>query len=308
MDGPTRDFVGYGQHPPDPRWPGGARLALSFVLNYEEGGEHAIPDGDDYSETMTLEVIGAHPVPGRRVLHFESMYEYGSRVGFWRVHRLFTGHGVPLTVFAVGKALERNPEAARAMADAGWEVIGHGWRWIDYGDMSEEEEREHIRLTNQAIERLTGQRPEGWFTGRASAATRRLAVAEGALYDSDSFADELPYWVAVEGRPHLVVPYSLDANDFKFALDNGFVTGDQFERFLVDTFDQLYEEGATMPRLMSVGLHCRMIGKPGRARALGRFLEHVARHPDVWVTTRAEVARHWRTAFPPPPAGELPLG
>ena len=305
-DGPDRDFVGYGEHPPHAQWPGGARLALSFVLNVEEGAEHSIPDGDDHSETMTLEVVGAHPVPGRRVLHFESMYEYGSRAGFWRVHRLFTERGLPLTVFAAGQALERNPEAAAAMGRAGWEVIGHGWRWIDYGDVPEEVERADIRRTNETIERLCGQRPVGWFTGRVSLATRRLAVAEGACYDSDSFADELPYWVAVEGKPHLVIPYSLDANDFKFALPNGWTSGDDFAAYLLDTFEQLYEEGARTPRLMSVGLHSRVIGRPGRARALARFLDHVSGFPDVWITTRAEIARHWSETHPPP--GELPAG
>ena len=306
MPGTTRDFVGYGEHPPHAQWPGGARLALGFALNYEEGGEHALPDGDDYTETMSLEVIGAQPLPGRRIPIYESMYEFGSRAGFWRIHRLFTRRGLPLTVFAVGQALERNPEAAAAMGRAGWEVIGHGWRWIDYSDMPEADERADIRRTNEAIERLCGQRPVGWFTGRTSLNTRRLAIAEGAFYDSDSYADELPYWVAVAGKPHLIVPYSLDANDFKYMQFNGFVTGDDFYRYLVETFEQLYEEGAAAPRLMSVGLHCRIVGRPGRARALARFLDHVAGFPDVWITTRAEIARHWSQTHPP--QGELPAG
>ena len=294
-----RDFVGYGPKPPAARWPGGARVALSFVLNYEEGGERSPLDGDEVTEPIMHEIIGAPAVPGRRVLHIESMYEFGSRAGFWRVHRLFTEREVPLTVFAVGQALERNPEAAHAMGEAGWEVIGHGWRWIDYCDVPEDVERDHIRRTNEAIERLCGQRPVGWFTGRMSESTRRLAVAEGnLLYDSDSLADELPYWVEVDGRDHLVVPYSLDCNDFKFLLNNGWVTGDDFFRYLLDTFEQLYDEGETSPKLMNVGLHTRIVGRPGRARALARFLDHVAGMPDVWITTRAEIARHWIAEHP----------
>jgi len=298
-----RDFVGYGGRPPHARWPGGARVAISFVLNYEEGGERSPLDGDAGTEPIMHEIVGAPPVEGRS-LHIESMYEFGSRAGFWRVHRLFTGRGLPLTVFAVGQALERNPEAARAMADAGWEVIGHGWRWIDYAEVPPDVEREHVRRTNETIERLVGRRPVGWFTGRAGENTRRLAVEEGELlYDSDSLADELPYWVEVAGRPHLVVPYSLDCNDFKFLLDNGWVTGEDFHRYLVDTFEQLYEEGAETPRLMNVGLHCRVIGRPGRARGLARFLDRLAGVPDVWVATREQIARHWAETHPPSTPG-----
>ena len=310
MDGhdlQVRDFVGYGRVPPRAEWPGGARLALSFVLNYEEGAEHSPLDGDEASEAIMHEIVGAPSAPGRRTLHVESMYEFGSRVGIWRVHRLFTGQALPLTVFAVGQALERNPEAARAMAEAGWEVIGHGWRWIDYGEVPEELEREHIRATNETIERLCGQRPLGWFTGRVSEATRRLAVAEGdLLYDSDSLADELPYWVEVEGRAHLVVPYSLDCNDFKFLLDNGFVTGEDFYRYLTDTFEQLYEEGAEAPRIMNVGLHTRIIGRPGRARGLARFLDDLSGRSDVWIATREQIARHWIATHPAPAASSGP--
>jgi peptidoglycan/xylan/chitin deacetylase (PgdA/CDA1 family) len=221
----------------------------------------------------------------------ESMFEYGSRVGFWRVHRIFTQHGLPLTVYGVGQALERNPDAAQAMIAAGWEVASHGWRWIDYLEMSEGEERDHIRRAIEAIERACGVRPVGWYTGRVSENTRRLVVeAGGFLYDSDSYADELPYWVDIGGRAHLVIPYTLDANDFKFLLANGFVTGADFLEYLVDSFEQLHEEGG---RMMSVGLHCRIVGRPGRARALARFLTHVRGRDDVWVTTRAEIARHW---------------
>ena len=305
MNSPGRDLVGYGEHPPDAAWPGGARVAISFVLNYEEGGERSPLDGDLLTEPMMHEIVGSPPVEAR-VPHIESMFEYGSRAGFWRVHRLFTSRGLPLTVYAVGQALERNPEAARAMAAAGWEVIGHGWRWIDYLDVPEEVEREHIRHTNEVIERLTGRRPVGWYTGRMSERTRRLAVAEGGLlYDSDSTADELPYWVEVEGQPHLVVPYTLDCNDFKFLLPGGFADGGSFHRYLLDTFEQLYEESG---RLMNVGLHARIVGRPGRARGLARFLDHVAGRADVWVATRAEIARHWAATHPfktgaAPPSG-----
>lgn len=291
-----RDFVGYGAHPPDARWPRGARVAISFVLNYEEGGERSPLDGDPLTEPMMHEIVGSPPVEAR-VPHIESMFEYGSRAGFWRIQRLFTARGLPMTVYAVGQALERNPAAARAMADAGWEVIGHGWRWIDYLDVPEDVEREHVRLTNATIERLTGQRPVGWYTGRMSERTRRLAVAEGdLLYDSDSVSDELPYWVEVEGEPHLVVPYTLDCNDFKFLLPGGFADGESFYRYLLDTFEQLREEGG---RLMNVGLHARIVGRPGRARGLARFLDYVAGSDDVWVATRAEIARHWAELHPP---------
>jgi putative urate catabolism protein len=292
-----RDLVGYGERPPDPRWPGGARLALSFVLNYEEGGERSVLEGDGESESYLHEVVGAPPVVGARSLTTESGFEFGSRVGFWRVHRIFTKHGLPLTVYAVGRALEQNPDAGRAMAEAGWEVASHGWRWFDYAGMPEDEEREHMRLAIAAIEKACGTRPVGWYTGRVSENTRRLVVEEGGfLYDSDSYADELPYWVEVAGRAHLVVPYTLDANDFKFLIANGFATGQEFHDYLLESFEQLYEEGG---RMMSVGLHCRIVGRPGRARALDRFLGYVRSREDVWVTTRAEIARHWHATHPP---------
>jgi putative urate catabolism protein len=291
-----RNLVGYGERPPDARWPGGARLALSFVLNYEEGGESSVLEGDPAAEAFLHEVVGAPATVGRRNPNVESMFEFGSRAGFWRVHRIFTRHRLPLTVYAVAQALERNPEAARAMVAAGWEVASHGWRWVDYLEVSEEEEREHIRRAIEAIERLCATRPVGWYTGRVSANTRRLVVeAGGFLYDSDSYADELPYWVEVAGRPHLVIPYTLDANDFKFLLANGFVTAADFLDYLIDSFEQLYEEGG---RMMTVGLHCRIVGRPGRAPALDRFLTHVSERESVWVTTRAEIARHWYALFP----------
>jgi putative urate catabolism protein len=289
----ARDLVGYGADPPDPRWPDGARLAVSFVLNYEEGGERSVLEGDAESESYLQEVVGAASVVGARSLTTESGFEFGSRVGFWRVHRIFTAHGVPLTVYAVGRALEQNADAGRALADAGWEVASHGWRWFDYAGMPEEEEREHMRLAIAAIEQACGVRPVGWYTGRVSDNTRRLVVEEGGfLYDSDDYSDELPFWVEVAGRQHLVIPYTLDVNDMKFLIPNGFATGDDFYAYLVDTFEQLYEEGG---RMMNVGLHCRIVGRPGRARALDRFLAHVRSREGVWVTTRAEIARHWRT-------------
>jgi peptidoglycan/xylan/chitin deacetylase (PgdA/CDA1 family) len=241
-------------------------------------------------------VIGAPPTPERN-LNTESMFEYGSRAGFWRIHRIFTRHGLPLTVYAVGQALERNRAAARAMAGAGWEVASHGWRWIDYASFSEEEERAHLRRAIEAIEAACGRRPVGWYTGRISENTRRLVVEEGGfLYDSDAYSDDLPYWVDVSGRDHLVLPYSLDSNDFKFLLPNGFVTASDFHEYLVDALEQLHEEGG---RMMSVGLHCRIVGHPGRARGLDRFLEYVRERDGVWVATREQIAHHWREQHPP---------
>ena len=292
-----RDLIGYGARRRTRSGPDGARLALSFVLNYEEGAERTIMEGDGESESFLHEVVGAPPTIGRRNLNTESMFEYGSRAGFWRIHRIFTSHGLPLTVYAVGQALERNPEAARAMVEAGWEVASHGYRWIDYMEMPEDEEREHIRLAIEAIEKVCGQPPVGWYTGRISDNTRRLVVERGGfLYDSDSYADELPYWVQVEGQDHLVIPYTLDINDMKFVSMNGFVRSSEFLEYLVDSFETLYADGG---RMMNVGLHCRIVGRPGRAPALDKFLAHVQSKPDVWVTTRAEIARHWREHHPP---------
>jgi putative urate catabolism protein len=294
-----RDLIGYGPHPPDPQWPGRARLALQFVINYEEGAENCLLHGDSASEGFLSEIIGAQPLPGVRHLNVESVYEYGSRAGFWRLHRLFTARGVPVTVYGVAMALERHPAAVEAMLDAGWEIASHGYRWIDYQFVPESVEREHLQRAVEIHTRLTGSRPLGWYTGRCSPNTRKLVVEEGGfLYDADSYADDLPYWVTDYGRPHLVIPYTLDANDMRFATAQGFNSGDQFFAYLKDTFDMLYAEGATAPKMMSVGLHCRLGGRPGRAAALARFLDYVQGHERVWLCRRLDIARHWREHHP----------
>jgi putative urate catabolism protein len=294
-----RDMIGYGGHPPDPKWPDRARLALQFVINYEEGGENNILHGDPASEAFLSEIVGAQPWPGIRHANMESIYEYGSRVGFWRLHRLFTERNLPVTVYGVAMALERNPAAVRAMLEADWEIASHGYRWIEYGFMAEAEERAHLRKAIEIHTRVTGNRPLGWYTGRCSINTRRLVVEEGGfLYDADSYADDLPYWVTEYGRPHLVIPYTLDANDARFATSQGFNSGDQFYCYLKDSFDVLYAEGATAPKMMSVGLHCRLVGRPGRAAALARFLDYVKSHRDVWVCRRIDIARHWHEHHP----------
>lgn len=294
-----RDLVGYGAHPPDPQWPGNARLAVQFVLNYEEGAENSVLHEDDQSEVYLSEIVGLQPLDGQRQLTVESMYEYGARKGVWRLLRLFSEHDVPLTVFGVGMALERNPDAAAAMAEAGHEVASHGWRWIDYHNVPCEVERQHIKAAIETIQRLTGQRPLGWYTGRVSPNTRRLVAEEGGfLYDADSYSDDLPYWELVEGKPQLIVPYTLDVNDMKFASYQGFGTGEDFFTYLRDTFDRQYQEGSEHPTMMSIGLHCRIAGRPGRAAALSRFLDHVRRHDDVWVCRRIDIARHWRATHP----------
>lgn len=298
-DAYPRDMVGYGAHPPHPQWPGGARLAVQFVINYEEGGENNILHGDAASESFLSEMVGADARPGVRHMSMEWLYEYGSRAGFWRLHRLFTERGLPATVFAVGMALERNPGAARAMVDAGFEIASHGWRWIDYQYVDEATEREHIVRSVDAIEAMTGQRPRGWYTGRTSPNTRRLVAEHGGFeYDADSYADDLPYWETVAGEPRLIVPYTLDANDMRFVAPQGFNSGTQFYDYLKDAFDVLYAEGETAPKMMSVGLHCRVTGRPGRAAALARFLDYVQSFHDVWVCTRLDIARHWRRVHP----------
>jgi len=263
-------------------------------MNYEEGGERSILHGDDFAEAFLQEVVGMQPLKGVRNMQVESMYEYGTRVGFWRLMRLFAERDVKISVFAVGMALERHPQAAAALVEAGHEVVSHGWRWIDYQFVGEDEEREHIRLAIESLTKATGSRPLGWYTGRLSPNTRRLVVEEGGfLYDSDAYNDDLPYWVLVSGKQHLVIPYTLDNNDMKFGMPQGFNTGDDFFTYLRDAFDVLYAEGATAPKMMSVGLHMRLAGRPGRFAALRRFLDHVQRHRDVWICRRIDIAHHW---------------
>jgi allantoinase len=289
-----RDLIGYGANPPHPKWPGGARLALQLVMNYEEGGELSILHGDDSAESFLHEVVGTPSLKAARALTVESVYEYGSRAGFWRLMRIFAERDIKITVYAVGMALERNPEAAAAIVAAGHEVASHGWRWIDYQLVSEEEEREHMRRAVDSLTKVTGSRPLGWYTGRVSPNTRRLVVEEGGfLYDSDAYNDDLPYWVVVSGKRHLVIPYTFDNNDMKFGTAQGFNTGDDFWRYLKDAFDLFYAEGATAPKMMSVGLHMRLTGRPGRAAALARFLDYVLEHDRVWICRRIDIARHW---------------
>ena len=294
-----RDMVGYGAHPPHPQWPGNARIAVQFVVNYEEGGENNILHGDEASEAFLSEIVGADARKGVRHMNMESIYEYGSRAGFWRLHRMFTDRAMPVTVFGVATALERNPEAVAAMKQAGWEIASHGLKWIEHQYMSIERERLQMEEAMRLHEAATGQRPLGWYTGRTSENSRELtAELGGFLYNADSYADELPYWETTAHGPQLIVPYTLDANDMRFATNQGFNSGDQFFAYLRDSFDVLYAEGETAPKMMSVGLHCRLVGRPGRAAALGRFLDYVQSHNAVWVTTRADIARHWRERFP----------
>ncbi len=294
-----RDMIGYGRKPPDPKWPGNARVAVQFVINYEEGGENCVLHGDAASEAFLSEIIGAQALEGRRNMNMESIYEYGSRSGFWRLHRMFTERGLPVTVYGVSMALDRNPEAVAGMLEAEWEIASHGYRWIDYQDFSEAEEREHLETAIAIHTRATGTRPLGWYTGRISPNTRRLVVEEGGfLYDADSYADDLPYWVTEFGSPHLVVPYTLDNNDMRFATNQGFNSGDQFFTYLKDAFETLYHEGESQPKMMSVGLHCRLAGRPGRAAALARFLDHVQSRERVWICRRIDIAHHWHKHHP----------
>ena len=289
-----RDMIGYGDNPPDPKWPNDAKLALNFVVNYEEGGENSVLHGDPQSETYLSEIVGVGGIEGQRSLTVESIYEYGSRVGVWRLLRLFRYKGLPFTSYAVGMALARNPDVARAMAADGHEIASHGWRWIDYHDIDVDTEREHIWLATQTIEDLTGKRPVGWYTGRVSPQTARLVAEDGGfLYHSDSYSDDLPYWELIGNRPMLVIPYTLDVNDMKFGGFQGFNSGDQFFTYLKDSFDWLYSEGDLSPKMMSVGLHCRIAGRPGRVAALSRFLDYVTTKRDVWICRREDIARHW---------------
>lgn len=291
----ARDLVGYGANLPDARWPGGARVAVQFVINYEEGAENSVLNGDKGSESFLSEMVGAASHPAR-AMAMESLYEYGSRAGFWRLHRLFSERGVPVTVFSVAAAMAANPAAVEAMLKADWEVASHGYRWIDYQYVPEEVEREHIAKAIALHTELTGERPLGWYQGRTSPNTARLVVEEGGfLYDADSYADDVPYWDRRHGKPQLIVPYSLDANDMKIVALNGFTEGEQFFRYLRDTFEQLREEGG---RMMSIGLHGRIAGRPGRARAVARFVDHVLASGDAWIARRIDIARHWAAEHP----------
>ncbi|WP_430511821.1 allantoinase PuuE [Pannonibacter phragmitetus] len=290
-----RDLVGYGREIPDPQWPGGANVAVQFVINYEEGGENNILHGDAASEAFLSEIVGAQAWPGQRHWNMESIYEYGSRAGFWRLWRMFTSRNIPVTVYGVATALARNPDVVAAMKEADWEIASHGLKWIEYANMAEEEERAHMQEAIRLHEEVTGSRPLGWYTGRCSMNTRKLVMEEGGfLYDSDSYADDLPYWVEGPSGPHLVIPYTLDANDMRFATPQGFNSGDQFFAYLKDSFDTLYAEGeAGSPKMMNIGLHCRLVGRPGRAAALARFLDYVASHEKVWLARRIDIAWHW---------------
>ena len=289
-----RKFVGYGENPPQAQWPNNAKVAVQFVVNYEEGGEHCILDGDDRSEWLLSDIIGATPYENARHMNMESLYEYGSRAGFWRLHRLFQKHQMPATVFAVALALKKNPQAAKAMVDAGWEVASHGLRWIDYQNMSEEQERHHIAEAVRIHTEVVGKRPLGLYQGKPSPNTRRLCMDEGGfVYDSDSYGDDLPYWVEHDEKKHLIVPYTLDTNDMRFVTASGFANGDQFFAYLKDAFDCLYEEGKNAPKMMSVGLHCRIVGRPARIQALDKFMAYVKQHSDVWVCRRIDIANHW---------------
>ena len=293
-----RDMRGYGPNPPDAKWPGGARIAVQFVVNYEEGGENNILHGDGASEAFLSEIVGAAQWQGQRHWNMESMYEYGARAGFWRLHRLFTGADVPVTVFGVATALARSPEQVAAMRDAVWEIASHGLKWVEYKDCPEDVERDHLNEAIRQHAEVTGARPKGWYLGRCSMNTVRLAAEDGGFdYISDAYDDDLPYWKRIGNRDQLIIPYTLDANDMRFATPQGFNSGDQFYTYLKDSFDALHAEGGKM---MSVGLHCRLIGRPGRVQALRRFIEYAQSHSDVWFARRIDIARHWQKYHPPP--------
>jgi allantoinase len=301
--GYPRDLIGYGEFPPQAKWPGQARIAVQFVLNYEEGGENSVLHGDAGSEQFLSEMFNPPAFPARH-LSMEGVYEYGSRAGVWRLLREFEKRALPLTVFGVSMALERHPELTKAFVELNHEIACHGWRWIHYQGVDEAIERQHMDIGMDIIQQLTGERSSGWYTGRDSPHTRRLVADFGGFeYDSDYYGDDLPFWLNVRKTdgaltPHLVVPYTLDCNDMRFALPQGFSHGDEFFEYLRDTFDVLYAEGAEAPKMMSIGMHCRLLGRPGRMRALQRFLDHVEKHDRVWVARRIDIARHWRATHP----------
>lgn len=289
-----RDLKGYGANPPHANWPGGARIAVQVVLNYEEGGENCILHGDKGAETFLSEIVSAPVVEGARHMSMESIYEYGSRAGVWRLLRLFEKYDIPVTIFAVADALKRYPEIGKAFKDAGHEICSHGLKWINYQTVPEDDERAHIAEAVRIITEVTGEAPQGWYTGRTSPNTRRLIAEHGGfLYDADDYSDDLPFWSRIEDKPHLVIPYTLDVNDMRFASVQGFNSGDQFYAYLRDSFDALYAEGVTAPKMMSIGLHCRIIGRPGRIRALERFFDYAQNFPGVWFCRRIDIARHW---------------
>lgn len=294
-----RDLIGYGHKPPNAQWPGKARVALQFVVNYEEGGENCVLHGDEASEAFLSEIVGAQAYVGQRHMNMESIYEFGSRAGYWRLHRLFTEREIPVTVFGVAMALQRNPDVVNSMLEANWEIASHGYRWIDYQNMSEDLELEHLQKAIEIHTAVTGAPPQGWYLGRCSPRSHRLAAEHGNfLYNADTYADELPYWDYQFDTPQLMMPYTLDVNDMRFATPQGFNSGDQFFCYMKDSFDLLYEEGEVSPKMMSVGLHCRLAGRPGRAMALRRFLDYVKQFDDVWIATRQDIARHWRDVWP----------
>lgn len=296
-DSYPRDLCGYRGRPPAANWPGDARIAVQFVINYEEGAESCVLHGDTASEAFLSDIVGAAPIENQRHMNMESLYEYGARAGFWRLHRLFSDNGFPVTVFGVAMALQRNPYAVTAMQDSDWEIASHGYRWIDYQAIDEALEREHLRQAIEIHTEVTGERPLGWYLGRCSPQTHRLVAQEGGFsYNADCYSDDLPYWDYSFESPQLMVPYTLDANDMRFATAQGFNSGQQFFEYLKDSFDVLYAEGS---RMMSVGLHCRLAGRPGRTAALARFLDYVAGHDDVWVARRIDIANHWREHIPP---------
>jgi putative urate catabolism protein len=294
-----RDMIGYGANPPHPQWPNKARIAVQFVINYEEGAENCVLHGDDASERFLSEIVGADAIQGQRHANMESIYEYGSRAGFWRLHRMFTERNLPVTVFGVAMALERNPNIVEAMLKADWEIASHGYRWIDYQHMSIEQEREYLQKAIDVHEAVTGSKPLGFYLGRSSPNTHKLVAEQDCFsYQADSYADDLPYWAEVKDKQQLFVPYTLDSNDMRFATPQGFNSGDQFFSYLKDSFDYLYEEGATQPKMLSIGLHCRLVGRPGRAMALARFLDYIQSKEQVWVTRRIDIANHCKKHFP----------
>ncbi len=294
-----RNLQGYGRSVPKVTWPGDARIAVQFVINYEEGAENCILHGDDASEAFLSEIVGAVPLPAQRHINMESLYEYGSRAGFWRLHRLFSERDLPVTVFAVAMALERNPGIIEAMQGEEWEIASHGYRWIDYQSIEEEDEREHLQQAIRIHSALTGERPLGWYLGRCGPNTHRLVAEEGGfIYNADTYADDLPYWDYSFAAPQLMIPYTLDVNDMRFTTAQGFNSGQQFFDYMKDTFDFLYAEGAEMPRMMSIGLHCRLAGRPGRTAAVKRFLDYIAGFSDIWLCRRIDIARHWQQHHP----------